>query len=89
MYLQVDRILAAFARDQMQRVASKCHDDVRLVTFSTNVGQSWDDGSFLYRTLVYNNALADVHPSRFYQLIPLCEVRPPRKYNICAIHTSG
>jgi hypothetical protein len=67
-----DRILAAFARNRAQRVASKCRDDVLNVEFATRIAQPWDDAKHLYQKLVYNPALESVKASRFYQTAPLC-----------------
>jgi hypothetical protein len=70
----VDRILYTFARSQIQRVASTIRTEVRGITFNSNSNQRWDDLSFLYHKLVYNEALSSVHPSRFYQTAPVCEM---------------
>ena len=67
-----DRILAAFARNRAQRVASKCRDDVLRVEFATRIAQPWDDAKHLYLKLVHNPALESVKASRFYQTAPLC-----------------
>lgn len=47
--------------------------------------QQQADLNLVYRRLVYADALAHIHPSRFYYTVPLCEVR--KLYAVHTVHT--
>ena len=58
------------AQYQLSRVVQKCQDDA----FRDDVHSKWDKINNIYRKMVYSEALAQVHPSRFYYNVPMCQV---------------
>jgi hypothetical protein len=70
-------VYAYFIRKYINKIAQKCQEDARVVsvTPAVKVTTDWDDLNAVYRKIVYNDALSTVHPSRFYYIVPVCEVR--------------
>jgi hypothetical protein len=74
-FKKIEHIYTYFIRKFMNKVAQKCQEDARKfqVTSTPQTTRDWDDLNAVYRRIVYNDALATVHPSRFYYSVPVCE----------------
>jgi hypothetical protein len=71
-----DQISGLFAQKHLAAVLNKCTDDAHKIIFSSLKGdshRSWDEINLVYKKLVYSEALAQVHPSRFYYTVPVCK----------------
>jgi hypothetical protein len=80
--MEVESVFTYFVRRYINKIAQKCQEEaVKFHLTSTFAGNNkiryatdWHDLNAVYRRVVYNEALASVHPSRFYYSVPVCEV---------------
>mmetsp|Transcript_20737 Transcript_20737/g.34907 ORF Transcript_20737/g.34907 Transcript_20737/m.34907 type:complete len:1275 (-) Transcript_20737:194-4018(-) len=76
-------ILSSCARNHIENVSDKCRKEALLPILTmaqlktTRTIPSLKEAmimSFVYRNMVYNDALSKVHPARFYYTAPVCDV---------------
>jgi len=72
-------IINACAKQHILRVAEKCRKDAFTSLIKGGLKRVPNIGdlqatAFVYRNLIYNDALSQVHPTRFYYTVPCCRV---------------
>ena len=71
------RILELMARRHIIDVQLRCKESAFKIIFSSlrfDTHRVWDHIHSVYKKEVYASALENVHPSRFYTCMPVCEV---------------
>jgi hypothetical protein len=71
---KTDRIVLAFAKTQIQRVAEVIKDQAKGAISANSIDPGGHSLQYYYHKMVYNEALAQVPLNRFYQPVSICEV---------------
>jgi hypothetical protein len=71
---KLDRIVLAFARTQIQRIAEVIKDQAKGAISANSTDPGGHSLQYYYHKMVYNEALAQVPLNRFYQPVSICEV---------------
>ena len=70
-----DQVRAYFVKKRLNAVVQRCKQDSYKIIFTTlkqDKHALWDGLNFVYRKMVYAEALTGMHPSRFYYTVPVC-----------------
>lgn len=72
-----DEVIALSAKRTIEKICQKCRNETFKLFLKSNGPlrnlREIQDAAKLYRNLVYVNALSQVHPTRFYYTVPVCE----------------